>query len=199
VKETMLQIDDTIVSLALIEKRFLCDLSACKGSCCRYGDTGAPLTAEEASLLDRIWPDLWPFLRPEGIRAIEKNGTSVTDIEGELVTPLINNEECAYTIMDGDIYKCGIEAAFDAGAVSFRKPVSCHLFPVRIKQYRNFRAVNYEEWSICKPGVACGRKENMELFIFLREPLIRAFGQEWYDKLQWAAGEYVKYNDNGKH
>ena len=101
--------------------------------------------------------------------------------------------------MDGDIYKCGIEAAFDAGAVSFRKPVSCHLFPVRIKQYRNFRAVNYEEWSICKPGVACGRKENMELFIFLREPLIRAFGQEWYDKLQWAAGEYVKYNDNGKH
>lgn len=195
----MLQIDDTIVSLALIEKRFLCDLAACKGSCCRYGDTGAPLTADEAAALDRIWTDLWPYLRPEGIRAIEKLGTSVTDIEGELVTPLINNAECAYTVMDDDIYKCGIETAFNAGAVDFRKPLSCHLFPVRVKQYRSFRAVNYEEWSICKPGVACGAQQNLELYVFLREPLVRAFGEEWYNRLQWAAGEYHKYNENGKH
>ncbi len=101
----MLQIDDTIVSLALIEKKFSCDLAACKGSCCRYGDTGAPLTALEAAELERIRPALLPFLRPEGIRAIEKLGTSVTDIEGELVTPLISNEECAYTIMEDDVYK----------------------------------------------------------------------------------------------
>lgn len=195
----MLQIDDTIVSLALIEKKFLCDLPACKGSCCRYGDTGAPLTAEEATALERIWPALWPYLRPEGIRAVEKQGTSVTDIEGELVTPLINNQECAYTVMDDDIYKCGIETAFRAGAVDFRKPLSCHLFPVRVKQYRSFRAVNYEEWSICKPGVACGAKQNLEVYVFLREPLVRAFGEEWYNRLQWAAGEYHKYNDNGKH
>jgi len=199
VRETMLQIDDTIVSLALIEKKFVCDLAACRGSCCRYGDSGAPLTAEEASVLERIWPDLWPWLRPEGIRAIEKQGTSITDFDGELVTPLISNEECAYTIMDDDVYKCGIEAAFNAGAVDFRKPVSCHLFPVRVKSYNTFRAVNYEEWSICKPGVAYGAKQNTELYIFLREPLIRAFGEEWYNRLHWAAGEYHKYNDNGKH
>ncbi|MHC1733466.1 MAG: DUF3109 family protein [Bacteroidales bacterium] len=195
----MLQIDDTIVSLALIEKKFSCDLAACKGSCCRYGDTGAPLTALEAAELERIRPELLPFLRPEGIRAIEKLGTSVTDIEGELVTPLIRNEECAYTIMEDDVYKCGIETAFNVGAVNFRKPLSCHLFPVRVKQYSSFRAVNYEEWSICKPGVACGVKQNSELFRYLREPLLRAFGEEWYDKLQWAAGEYNKHNDNGNH
>jgi hypothetical protein len=195
----MLQIEDTIVSLALIEKQFVCDLAACKGSCCRYGDTGAPLTAEEASTLERIWPDLWPYLRPEGIRAVEKQGTSVTDIEGELVTPLINNEECAYTIMDDDVYKCGIETAFKAGAVDFHKPLSCHLFPVRVRQYSTFRAVNYEEWLICKPGTICGAKQKTELYLFLREPLVRAFGEEWYNRLQWAAGEYHKYNDNGKH
>ena len=95
----MLQIDDTIVSLALIEKKFLCDLPACKGSCCRYGDTGAPLTSEEAATLERIWPQVRPYLRPEGIAAIENQGTNITDREGVLVTPLINNEECAYTVM----------------------------------------------------------------------------------------------------
>jgi hypothetical protein len=195
----MLQIDDTIVSLALIEKKFSCDLAACKGSCCRYGDTGAPLTALEAAELERIRPALLPFLRPEGIRAIEKLGTSVTDIEGELVTPLISNEECAYTIMEDDVYKCGIETAFNAGAVDFRKPLSCHLFPVRVKQYSSFRAVNYEEWEICKPGVACGVRKDAQLFLFLREPLLRAFGEEWYDKLQWAAGEYNKHKDYGNH
>jgi len=195
----MLQIDDTIVSLALIEKKFSCDLAECKGSCCRYGDTGAPLTASEAAELERIRPALLPFLRPEGIRTIEKLGTSVTDIEGELVTPLISNEECAYTIMDDDVYKCGIETAFNAGAVDFRKPLSCHLFPVRVKQYSSFRAVNYEEWEICKPGVVCGARKDTQLFLFLREPLLRAFGEEWYDKLQWAAGEYNKHNDYGNH
>ncbi len=189
----MLQIDDTIVSLALIERKFSCDLSVCKGSCCRYGDTGAPLTPGEAEALDRIWPALMPWLRPEGISTVKKEGTSMKDIEGELVTPLINNEECVYTVMDGDVYKCGIETAWFAGAVDFRKPLSCHLFPVRVKQYRDFRAVNYEEWPICKPGVAAGMNRDTELCIFLGEPLVRAFGKEWYEKLLWAAGEYVKY------
>lgn len=195
----MLQIEDTIVSLSLIEKKFVCDLSACKGSCCRYGDTGAPVTADEAAALERIRADLWPFLRSEGKRAIEMQGTSLRDFEGELVTPLIGNEECAYTVMDDDVYKCGIETAFNTGAVDFRKPLSCHLFPVRVKQYSTFRAVNYEEWPICKPGADCGTEKNVELYLFLREPLIRAFGQEWYDGLHWAAGEYGKNKENGKH
>jgi hypothetical protein len=188
----MLQIDDTIVSLALIEKEFSCDLKACKGNCCRYGDTGAPLTPEEAATIKRILPALRPYLRPEGIRAIEMLGTSIRDIEGEDVTPLINNEECAYTVMDGEIFRCGIEMAFNAGAVDFRKPLSCHLFPVRVKQYRDFRAVNYEEWSICRPGAAAGTRQGIKLYAFLREPLTRAFGEEWYDKLHWSANEYAK-------
>jgi hypothetical protein len=194
----MLQIDETIISLALIEKKFSCDLKACKGSCCRYGDTGAPLTDEEAATLERIWPELWPFLRPEGIRAIEVQGTSLRDTEGELVTPLINNEECAYTVMEDDIFKCGIETAFTAGAVGFRKPLSCHLFPVRVKQYRDFKGVNYEEWPICRPGVAAGVKQNSPLWSYLREPLVRAFGEEWYDKLQWSANEYNKNRESWK-
>jgi len=188
----MLQIDDTIVSLALIEKEFSCDLNACKGNCCRYGDTGAPLTPDEAATLERIWPELRPCLRPEGIRAIEDLGTSIRDNEGEDVTPLINNEECAYTVMEEEIFRCGIEMAFNAGLVDFRKPISCHLFPVRMKQYRDFRAVNYEEWSICRPGVVAGARQGTKLYAFLREPLVRAFGQEWYDRLQWSANEYAK-------
>jgi hypothetical protein len=194
----MLQIDDTIVSLALLEKKFTCDLKACKGSCCRYGDTGAPLTAEEAATLERIWPDLWPYLRPEGIRAAEAQGTSLADIEGELVTPLVNNEECAYTVIEDGIYKCGIEIAFIAGAVDFRKPLSCHLFPVRVKQYSSFRAVNYEEWAICRPGVAAGVKKNAPLWAYLKNPLVRAFGEEWYNKLKWSAEEYGKNKDSRK-
>jgi hypothetical protein len=188
----MLQIDDTIVSLALIEKKFLCDLKVCKGNCCRYGDSGAPLTADEAVMLDRMWSDLWPYLRPQGIRAIENQGTSLTDVEGELVTPLINNEECAYTILEDGVFRCGIETAYNAGAIDFIKPLSCHLFPVRIKQFRDFRAVNYEQWSICRSGVAAGEKKNVDLYVFLRDPLIRAFGEEWFDKLLWAAHEYSK-------
>jgi hypothetical protein len=194
----MLQIEDTIISLALIEKKFSCDLKACKGSCCRYGDTGAPLTDEEAATLERIWPELWPFLRLEGIRAIEMQGTSLRDIEGELVTPLVNNEECAFTVMEDGIFRCGIEIAFKAGAVGFRKPLSCHLFPVRVKQYRDFKAVNYEDWPICRPGTAAGVKQNSTLRAYLREPLIRAFGEEWYDKLQWAANEYNKNKESWK-
>ncbi|MDF1560629.1 MAG: DUF3109 family protein [Bacteroidales bacterium] len=195
----MLQIDDTIVSLALIEKEFSCDLTACKGNCCRYGDTGAPLMPEEAATLERIGPELRPYLRPEGIRAIDKLGTSIKDLEGEDVTPLINNEECAYTVMEGDIFRCGIEMAFIAGAVDFRKPLSCHLFPVRVKQYRDFRAVNYEEWSICRPGVVAGTGKGIKLYAFLKEPLVRSFGEEWYDKLQWSANEYAKKNNHGSN
>lgn len=188
----MLQIDDTIVSLALIEKEFSCDLKACRGSCCRYGDTGAPLTPDEALTLEQIRADLWPYLRPEGIRAIDKQGTSIRDIDGEQVTPMINNEECAYTVMENGIFRCGIEMAFNAGAVDFRKPLSCHLFPVRVRQYRDFRAVNYEEWPICRPGAIAGARQGQKLYVFLREPLLRAFGEEWYDKLQWSANEYAK-------
>ncbi len=191
----MLQIDDTIISTDLIEKKFVCDLAVCRGACCRYGDSGAPLEEEETTVLSKILPDIRPFLRAEGISAIEEQGPFITDFEGELVTPLINNRECAYTVMEGEIYKCGIEKAYLAGATGFRKPLSCHLFPVRVTKYRTFRAVNYEKWSICRPGVARGERENVKLFSFLSEPLRRAFGQEWFERLKWSAGEYRKNKD----
>jgi len=186
----MLQIDNTIVSVRLLEEKFACDLSSCKGCCCRYGDSGAPVTAEEAMILEKIWPEVREFLRPEGITAIEESGTSITDFEGESVTPLINNEECAYALNENGIWLCGIERAWFSGKVKFRKPVSCHLFPVRVKNYTDFKAVNYDEWPICRPAVANGINNNIRLFKFLKDPLIRAFGKEWYEQLEFAAEEF---------
>jgi len=186
----MFQIGDTIISSAIVEKNFACDLESCCGSCCRYGDSGAPLHPEEALALEKLLPLFRPWLRPEGIKAIEEKGTSVRDIEGETVTPLIGNEECAYTVIENGIYRCAIEQAFTAGAIGFRKPLSCHLFPVRIKNFTDFRAVNYEEWPICHPALVAGEKDHTELYRFLKEPLVRAFGHEWYDKLVSAAKEH---------
>ncbi len=186
----MLRIKDTIFSLDVIEKKFECDLPACRGYCCRYGDSGAPLTDDEVKMLDQSWPVIKPYLRSEGIRVIRKKGTSTTDFENERVTPLIgNNEECAYTVFDDNIYKCGIEKAWSDGKISFRKPLSCHLFPVRIKRYRDFTAVNYQQLSICIPGRECGESGGVYLYEFLREALVRALGVEIYEDLCIAALE----------
>jgi hypothetical protein len=188
----MLRIGDTIISLDILEKRFKCDLSQCFGNCCRYGDSGAPLTDEEVTILDRIWPEVKPYLRSEGISVIEERGTSITDFENDMVTPLIGNEECAYTILDGNIFMCGIEKAWSEGKITFQKPVSCHLFPARIKQYSGFQAVNYQELSICSPAVECGRREGVYVYEFLKVPLIRALGEETYNELCIAAEELRK-------
>lgn len=188
----MFQIDDTIVSSSLVEEKFACDLQACMGCCCRYGDSGAPLLPGEALILEKVWLHIRPFLRPEGITTIEEKGTSHTDMEGDIVTPLIGNEECAYSVIENGIFGCGIEEAYTAGEISFRKPLSCHLFPVRIKNFTDFRAVNYEEWSVCRPALKAGERDGTYLYRFLKEPLIRAFGNEWYNKLLFAAKEYDK-------
>jgi hypothetical protein len=186
----MLQIRNFIFSSDILEKRFCCDLPGCLGSCCRYGDSGAPITEEETKILDNIWPFIKPYLRPEGVQEIEKNGTSVRDFENDTVTPLINNAECAYTIMSGNIFMCAIEKAWSDGKVSFRKPLSCHLFPVRIRQFSGFKAVNYEELRICSPAREKGKTELIYLYEFLKDPLIRALGQEVYDELCIAADEF---------
>ena len=190
----MLRIDDTIFSFDILEKKFRCDLPVCLGNCCRYGDSGAPLSNDEAQILDEIFEIIKPFLRPEGIAAIEEKGTSITDFENEKVTPLIGNEECAYTTKSGNIFLCGIEQAWSEGRISFQKPLSCHLFPVRIKNYSDFRAVNYEELAICSPARKCGEHENIYVYEFLKESLIRALGQELYNDLCIAAAELRKNN-----
>jgi len=185
----MLRIDDTIFSLDIIEKKFRCNLPLCLGNCCRYGDSGAPLTVNEVAVLEKIWPEVKPYLRPEGIAVIEKEGTSITDFENDMVTPLIGEEECSYALLNGNIFMCGIERAYDDGKIAFQKPLSCHLFPARVKQYRGFRTVNYQELTICHQAVECGKNEDIYVYEFLKVPLIRAFGEQTYKELCVAAEE----------
>jgi hypothetical protein len=188
----MLRIDDTIFSLDILEKKFRCSLPQCLGNCCRYGDSGAPLTNSEVNILEAIWTEVKPYLRPEGIAVIEDKGTSVTDFENERVTPLVGNEECAYTILKDNIFMCGIEKAWSDRKVNFQKPLSCHLFPARIRHYSDFKAVNYEELSICSPARECGTTDGVYVYEFLKEPLIRALGEDIYNDLCVAAGELRK-------
>ena len=190
----MLRIGDTIFSFDVLEKRFKCNLPECLGNCCRYGDSGAPLSDSEAEILEKIWTEVKPYLRPEGVRIIEEKGTSTADSENELVTPLIESEECAYAILKDNIYMCGIEKAWSEGKISFQKPLSCHLFPVRIKQFSGFRAVNYQELSICSSACERGREEGIYVYEFLEEPLIKAVGSETYRELCIAADELRKQN-----
>jgi hypothetical protein len=188
----MLRINDTIFSFDILEKKFKCNLPECHGNCCRYGDSGAPLSVDEVHILEDIRNKVKPYLRPEGIAAIEEKGTSVTDFENEKVTPLIGNEECVYTTKKDNIFLCGIEQAWSDGKISFRKPLSCLLFPVRIKCYSDFKAVNYEELAICSPARKAGAEEGIYVYEFLKEPLIRALGEELYKDLCIAAIELRK-------
>jgi len=182
----MLQIDNTIVCLDLIEQKFCCDLSKCKGICCIHGDSGAPLEEDEVDILKNIFEKTKPFLRPEGIEAVKEQGTSVTDSDGDLVTPLIDGKECAYVIFSNGIAKCGIEAAYFAGKINFRKPISCHLYPARLTKYAEFIAVNYHRWDICKHAVQNGNAINVKVHDFLKEALIRKFGNNWFEQLKIA-------------
>jgi len=185
----MIRIGDTIFSLDILEKKFRCNLPVCFGNCCRYGDSGAPLSKEEIMILDEIWSDIKDFLRPDGIDVIENEGTSTIDFENDIVTPLIRKEECAYAILVDNVFMCGIEKAWSEGKISFQKPLSCHLFPARIKQYSGFRAVNYQELSICGSAVESGQSEGIYVYEFLKIPLIRAFGEDTYNELCIAAEE----------
>jgi hypothetical protein len=183
----MLQIGDTIISLDLFDVKFICDIPVCKGSCCVHGDSGAPLEDDEVQILKKIYPIVKPYLQAEGIKAIEEQGTSLIDSDGDEVTPLINNKECAFTIFDKGIALCGIEKAYVDGLIDFQKPLSCHLYPVRIKKYPTFDAVNYDEWELCKPACALGKKEGLQVYKFLKDPLIRKYGKDWYEELEIAA------------
>ena len=183
----MIQVDDKIISLDVFEKHFVCDLNACKGACCVEGDSGAPLLIGEEKILDDIYEKVKPYMRAEGITEIENQGVAVYDADGDLTTPLVNNRECAFVIDEKGISKCSIEKAYYDGKVDFKKPISCHLFPIRIKEYRDFDAVNYEEIKICKPACECGSELEVPVYAFLKEPLIRKYGESWYKDLLKAA------------
>lgn len=188
----MLSLGKTIISSAVFEEKFACDLKKCRGHCCLQGDSGAPLKEQEGKVLEEIWPVIRGYMRPEGIRAVEEKGSSVIDSDGDLVTPLVGKAECAYAQYRDGIYYCAIENAWHDKVISFRKPVSCHLFPIRITHYESFDALNYEELKICRPAFRRGMKENIPVYVFLKEPLIRMYGKKWYDELLVAAGEIRK-------
>jgi hypothetical protein len=185
----MLSLGRTIISSAVFEEKFACDLEKCRGQCCLHGDSGAPLEEKEAQILEKIWPVLKLYMRPEGIRAVQEKGTSTIDADGDLVTSLIGNAECVYTQYESGIYYCAIEKAWIDKKISFRKPISCHLFPIRVKKYEEFDALNYEELKICRPALRRGEAENIPLYRFLEEPLKRVYGKKWYNELLVAAGE----------
>src|SRR5690606_26572003 len=187
----MFQIGKTIVSEDLIEKDFVCNLSACKGECCIAGEAGAPLEKEETAVLNAVFEKVKPFLRPEGIEAIEKQGTFITTENDEYETPLVNGGECAYvTFNEKGIAGCGIEDAYHAGKIDFHKPVSCHLYPVRVQQYSQFAAVNYHKWPICDDACALGKELQVPVYKFVKNALIRKFGENWYAELEKTAQEY---------
>jgi hypothetical protein len=186
----MLEIGRTVVSLDILEKQFLCDLLKCKGACCVEGDSGAPVTPEEATEIGKAYPEVAPYLEESHQSEIRKQGFAVIDLDGDLVTPLVNNRQCAYTYEEKGILKCGIEKAFLDGKINFRKPVSCHLFPIRITEYKRFDAVNYQKIDICKPGRDCGKSAQLPLYVFLKEPLIRKYGEEWYEQLNYAGENF---------
>lgn len=190
----MIQIDDTIISTDILRKEFVCNIQKCKGICCVEGDSGAPLDEEELPILEEIFSDIKPFLRPEGIKAIEEQGTYVKDDDGDWVTPLVDGAECAYVVFDEKgITKCGIEKAYEEGATDFQKPISCHLYPVRVDKYKAFTAVNYHKWDICSDACTLGQELNITVAEFLKEPLIKKFGQEWYDQLMIAKDEVKNF------
>ncbi len=191
----MLSLGKAIVSSAVFEEKFACDLEKCRGYCCLQGDSGAPLLEEEGAILEEIWPVIKHYMRPEGIRAVEEKGISMIDDDGDLVTPLIGKAECAYAGYSEGIYYCAIERAWEDRKISFRKPISCHLFPLRVKRYREFDAVNYEEIKICRPAVRRGKAGDIPVYRFLKDPLIRLYGREWYKELLSAAADIRRKKD----
>ncbi|MDY3364316.1 DUF3109 family protein [Riemerella anatipestifer] len=189
----MIQIEDKLISEDLFSEEFVCNLNKCKGACCIEGDAGAPLEQSEVKILEDIYPKIKSYLRPEGIKAIEEQGTSVEDFEGDLVTPLIDNRDCAYVIFDENgITKCGIEKAYEEGAIDWQKPISCHLYPIRITEYSTFTAFNYHEWKICSDACALGKELKVPVYKFLKTPLIRKYGEGFYQTLTEAAEEYKR-------
>ena len=192
----MIQIGDVVVSFDVLREKFLCDLGACQGICCIEGDAGAPVELDEVEKLEEVLPLIWDELSPEARTVIEEQGVVYTDCEGDLVTSIVNNKDCVFTCYDADgTCKCAIEKAYREGKTDFYKPVSCHLYPIRVTQYRDFKAVNYHRWSVCKAAEILGKKEQLPVYKFLKEPLIRKFGQAWYKALEECAEEWKKQRE----
>ena len=186
----LVEIQNKIVSTQIFERQFVCDLTACKGACCIEGNGGAPVTKEEVDIIEANLDKILPYMRSEGIAAIEAQGVVYEDEDFEPATTLVNDKECAFVYFDQtNTAKCAIEKAHREGQIDFIKPISCHLYPIRTKQFNEYTALNYEKWDICEPACACGEKLDVPVYKFLKEPLIRAFGPEFYKELEIVSRE----------
>lgn len=186
----MIQIDDTIISIDCLKEKFCCDLEACQGACCIEGDAGAPVELDEVAEIENALPAVWPMLSASAQAVIDKQGVVYTDEEGDLVTSIVNGRDCVFTCYDekGCCY-CALEKAYREGKTSFYKPVSCHLYPIRLDKIGDCVALNYNRWNICKMAVQKGQQLNLPVYRFLKEPLIRRFGEAWYKELEAAVEE----------
>lgn len=195
----MIIIQDKIVSDELIEEQFLCNLDACQGACCWEGDAGAPLEKEELAILEDIYPAVSPYLSPAGREAIAQQGLYLVEQEGgNYSTPLIDNAPCAYMTLDKTgKAQCGIEQAWQAGDITFRKPISCHLYPIRVTKNPkiNFEALNYDRWDICSAACTKGKAAQLPVYRFVKEALIRKYGAEFYDELDQYAQHRLTVNE----
>jgi len=188
----MILIDDALVSEDLGKIHFTCDLGKCHGDCCVEGDAGAPLEEEEISILEDYLDEIKPYMTPEGLAVVEKEGVFDYDFDGEYVTPLVEDRECAFVYIENGTSYCAIEKAWKEGKLPFQKPISCHLYPVRLSKLTDHIAVNYDHWDICNVALLKGKENQVPVYKFLKEPLIRKFGNAWYEKLTVAFGQELK-------
>ncbi|MGC9150504.1 MAG: DUF3109 family protein [Microbacter sp.] len=183
----MIQIEDTIVRRDLVECHFACDVSKCKGICCVEGEEGAPVTDDEVKEMEKLLPLLWNDLSENVKKIIENQGIAYFDKDHDLAISTVNGAECIFAFQNEEgIWLCRLEKLFEAGQSTFKKPISCHLYPIRIQQYDTFAAVNYHQWSICRQAVENGKENQILVYQFLKEPLIRRFGIDWFEQLHLA-------------
>lgn len=195
----MFQIQNTLVTLDIVERFFCCDLEKCLGACCIEGDAGAPVTESEVGEINRVLPEIERDMLPRAIDEVRDNGVAYRDPEGELVTTLLDGRNCAFSCYGpGGVCLCAIEKARREGRIDgFLKPISCSLYPLRVTEYKDFTAINYHRWEICRSAEQLGRRKGIRLYQFLKEPLIRRFGAEWYDELCANCELYLKEYPEG--
>lgn len=181
----MIEVGHTLVHEEVVSEQFVCNLNHCKGACCIEGDAGAPLLQSELAILEEIYPKVKPYMTAAGIATVEEQGTSVKDFEGDFTTPCVGgNKECAYVILENGITKCAIEKAWEAGDIAWKKPISCHLYPIRITAYPEFDVLHYDRWHICSGGCSLGAELKVPVYQFLKDPLIRKYGADWFEELE---------------
>jgi len=181
----MIIIENTLISENILERKFVCDISKCKGECCVSGDAGAPLEEPEVIILEESYPFYKGYMTEQGVKTISKHGFYELGNDKEYVTPLVRNGKyCAYCYFDGEIAKCAIEKAYSEGKINFKKPISCHLYPIRITSFKDVDAINYHDWHICQSACSLGEEMNIPVYKFLEEPLKRKYGKDWHKELE---------------